>query len=156
MVVVATKRKMNYWDKLPSDIQDKVLKVRAAQTIQRNWCRHPALRSTCLAKGVMKGKYGIEIVSPWTAAALEYCAKYSGSGDPVFWGNLSLELLYQKIQCQYVSDMGHGWIDRCIVALDILVDKYSDVWCPEYNKTLLSTVRFIEFQSGYNTSHTDF
>ena len=130
---------MSYWDKLPSDMQCEVLKVRAAQIIQRNWRRIPALRSTCLAKGVMECKYGIEFVCPWTAAALEYCTKHSGKGYPVFWSNLCLQLLAMRIEYQYTSDLGHGWIDRYNDALDILVDKYSCVWCPEYNKTLMDT-----------------
>ena len=119
---------MNYWDKLPNDIQDEVLEVRAALTLQRNWRRHPALRSTCLAKGVMEGEYGIEIVCPWTAAALEYCAEHSGMGDPVFWSNLCLELFETLIEYQYASDMGHGWIDRCNNAFNILINKYSEIW----------------------------
>ena len=145
-----TNASMSYWDKLTSDIQNEVLKVRAAQTIQRNCRRHPALRSTCLAKKLMEGHYGIEIVSPWTAAALEYCAKHSGKADPVFWSNFCLELLDQRIEYQYISDMGYGWIDRCNDAFDILVNKYSHVWCPQYDKTLVDTVIMIEFESGYN------
>lgn len=119
---------MNYWDKLPNDIQDKILKVRAAQTLQRNWRRHPALRSICLAKGLMEGEYGIEIVCPWSAAALEYCAKHSGMGDPVFWSSLCLHLLETLIEYQYADDMGHGWIDRCNNAFHIIVDKYWMWW----------------------------
>jgi len=135
---------MNYWDKLPSDIQYHVLKVRAAQTIQRNWCRHPAIRSTCLAKTVMEGEYGIEIVSPWTAAALEYCAKHSGMGDPVFWCNLCLELLEKLIEYKYATDMGHGWIDRCNNAFQILINKYLEVWSdarhPDQRQRLLDMI----------------
>ena len=97
---------MNYWDQLPDEMQTQnqvQLQARAATIIQKNWCRHPAIRSTCLAKGVMGGEYGIEIISPWTAAALEYCATRSGHGDPSFWVNFCLAVLDKLIEEQYSS-----------------------------------------------------
>ena len=140
--------KMNFWDELPSDLQNQVLQARAAATIQKNWRRHPAVRSTCLAKGIMGGEYGIEIISPWTAAALEYCATHSGHGDPSFWVNFCLDVLDKIIEEQYSSDLGHGWIERCHDAHELLVRKYATAWCPQYSNTLVNAVRGIGMASG--------
>ena len=149
LVIVATERIMSYWDKLPNELKHEVFKARAAKTIQNNWRRHPAIRSCYLASGVMSGEYGIEIACPHTAGALEYCAKYSGKGNTGFWANFCLELLYKLIECQYSSDHGHGWTDRCEAALKILVNKYSSEWCDEYNRTLRDTVNAIAVEEAY-------
>ena len=66
---------MNYWDMFPNDLQDNILQEKADKTLQRNFRRHPALRSKCLAKGCIDQWGGIHIICPWSAAALEYCAK---------------------------------------------------------------------------------
>ena len=139
---------MNLWDQLPLDITTQIIQVKSAATIQRNWRRHPAIRSTCLAKRILANEYGIQIISPWTAAALEYCAKHSGHGDPNFWVNFCLAVLDKLIDEQYSSDLGHGWIERCHNANRRLVWKYKTAWCPQYNNTLLNTVIGIEASCG--------
>ena len=120
---------MNYWDMLPNDLQDNILQEKAAKTLQRNFRRHPALRSKCLAKGCIDQWGGVHIISPLTAAALEYCAKHSGKGDDTFWSDFCLKVLDSRIEERFSTDMGHGWIERCSNAHHDLVEKYSDVWC---------------------------
>ena len=145
---------MNYWDMLPNDLQDNILQEKAAKTLQRNFRRHPALRSKCLAKGCIDQWGGVHIISPWSAAALEYCAKHSGKGDDTFWANFCLKVLDSRIENMYGTDMGYGWIERCSNAHNELVTKYSDVWCrPDspyaHMDTLTNVVRGIEEAHGY-------
>ena len=97
---------MNLWDQLPLEINAQIIQAKSAATIKKNWRRHPAIRSTCLAKRILANEYGIQVISPWTAATLEYCAKYSGHGDPNFWVNFCLAVLDKIIDEQYSSDLG--------------------------------------------------
>ena len=146
---------MSYWDMIPNDLQEKIFQIRAADTIKRNWCRRPYIASS-LAKTIILASDRIDIgySSPWSATALEYCVKHSNKHDSSFWVNVCLELLDKRIEYEYASDYGHRWIERSHDAFDSLVDKYSDSWCYEYNKTLKDTVNMIQFQGIMNSQYT--
>jgi hypothetical protein len=132
---------MNLWDTLPSDIQLNIQKQNAILTLQKNFRRLPALRSKILAKACLDRWGGVDIISPHTAYALEYCSIYSGTGDNLFWTDFCLKVLDSRIENIYSSDMGHGWIERCADAHNQLVNKYASCWCNHYNDTLLSVVQ---------------
>lgn len=70
---------MNLWDTLPSDIQLYIQKLNAILTLQKNFRRFPALRSKILAKACLDMSGGLDIISPHTAFALEYCSIYSAT-----------------------------------------------------------------------------
>jgi hypothetical protein len=125
---------MNYWDYLPNELQTYILQLRAelraVVTLQKNWRRHPAIRSNLLAKSLLAPRdidqqwMRMSVMCPDTASALEYCAKHSGMGYPEFWTGFCVTVLDELIMDQYSSDMGHGWKDRCEAAHEILVLKY--------------------------------
>ena len=128
---------MNYWDYLPNELQTYILQLRAelraVVTLQKNWRRHPAIRSNLLATSLLARtalstayvpSMRMSVMSPDTASALEYCAKHSGMGYPEFWTGFCVTVLDELIMDQYSSDMGHGWKDRCEAAHEILVLKY--------------------------------
>ena len=95
--------KMNFWDELPSDLQNQVLQARAAATIQKNWRRHPAVRSTCLAKGIMGGEYGIEIISPWTSIVSRFDDTLPSPAAPVS----IFSLVIRKIPSLFTMNYRH-------------------------------------------------
>ena len=117
---------MNLWDNLPCELQTYILRLRLASSLQKNWRRHPAIRSICLAKW-LTDRHNVSpplLLYAETAWALEYCAAHSGMGDPVFWTKFCILMLHEIILEEYSSDMGHGWKDRCEVAHKTLVKKY--------------------------------
>ena len=100
---------MNLWDNLPCELQTYILRLRLASSLQKNWRRHPAIRSICLAKW-LTDRHNVSpplLLYAETAWALEYCAAHSGMGDPVFWTKFCILMLHEIILEEYSSDMGH-------------------------------------------------
>jgi hypothetical protein len=125
---------MNYWDYLPNDLQTYILQLRAelraVVTLQKNWRRHPAIRSKLLAKSLLVPRdidqqwIRMSVMSPDTASALEYCAKHSGMGYPEFWTGFCVTVLDELIMDQYSGGPGAPYYNRCETAHEILVLKY--------------------------------
>ena len=91
--------------------------------MEKNWIINPCFQAKCIATSLMRQEYGIHIICPDTADKLEFCAKYSGKKTD-FWIKFSMEVLEALITDMWSTDMGHGWIDRCGDAHDILIKKY--------------------------------
>ena len=114
---------MNYWDILPLDIQFYIYEISLAKILEKKWRYHPAYRAKCKAKYLMTLPYSIDIISPYTANVLEYCAKYSGKKSE-FWMLFCMMVLDGLILNMWTSDYGCGWIQRCNNAYEILAKKY--------------------------------
>ncbi len=121
---------MNYWDELPCELQTYILQLRAVGTLQKNWRRHPAIRSNLVAKSLLAPSLRsptspwMSVMSPDTASALEYCAKHSGMGYPEFWTGFCVTVLSELIEDQYSGGPGSQYYNRCETAHEILVLKY--------------------------------
>ena len=115
---------MNYWDILPCELHTYILQMRLAGSLQKNLKRHPAIRSNFVAKSLLKKPYGMSVMSPSTAWALEYCAKHSGMGYPEFWTGFCVTVLGELIEDQYSGGPGSQYYNRCETAHEILVLKY--------------------------------
>jgi hypothetical protein len=136
-------KKMNYWDYLPNDLQTYILQLRAeldlraVVTLQKNWRRHPAIRSNLLATSLLARTYMVmpsarayvpsmrmSVMSPDTASALEYCAKHSGMGYPKFWTEFCITVLDELIMDQYSGGPGAQYYNRCETAHENIMLKY--------------------------------
>lgn len=128
---------MNLWDNLPCELQTYILRLRLASSLQKNWRRHPAIRSNLIAKSLLSTcpidimppmQYPpwmrMSVMCPSTASALEYCAKHSGMGYPEFWTGFCVTVLAELIQDQYSGGPGSQYYNRCETAHEILVLKY--------------------------------
>ena len=121
---------MNYWDELPCELQTYILQLRLASSLQKNWRRHPAIRSNLVAKSLLAPSLRspaspwMSVMSPDTASALEYCAKHSGMGYPEFWTGFCVTVLGELIEDQYSGGPGSQYYNRCETAHEILVLKY--------------------------------
>jgi hypothetical protein len=115
---------MNFWDNLPGELQTYILELRAVVTLQKNWRRHPAIKSNLLAKSLLGQPNGISVMSPDTASALEYCAKHSGMGYPEFWTGFCITVLDELIMDQYSGGRGAQYYNRCETAHENLTLKH--------------------------------
>ena len=119
-----TKKQMNYWDTLPKEIQTYISQISLVMLIEKTWRQNPKFRAKCIATSLMSQPHGIHIICPDTADKLEFCAKYSGKYSE-FWIEFCMRVLEALIIDMWSTDMGHGWIDRCSNAHEILVKKYN-------------------------------
>lgn len=115
---------MNYWDILPEDIKSYIYKFSLVILIEKNWIKNPCFKAKCTANSLMNQEYGIHVICPVTAEKLEFCAKYSGKQSD-FWIEFSMKVLEALIIDMWSTDMGHGWINRCQDAHNILIKKYN-------------------------------
>jgi hypothetical protein len=115
---------MNYWDTLPVDIQIYIYKISLAKLIQKKWRQHPTIIAKNKAKYLLSLPYSVDVICPYTANVLEFCAKYSGKKSE-FWTSFCMIVLDGLILNIWSSDMGHGWIQRCDNAHEILIKKYN-------------------------------
>ncbi len=118
---------MNYWDKLPDDVQKEILMFRAVKTIQRNWRRHPAIRSIYIAKACLN-KSVSESCECW---GLEYCAKHSGLKDISFWVEFGFKIiceLYEVYLFSFPENVSIFVIEtnilRSLIAVKTLIEKF--------------------------------
>jgi len=81
---------MNYWDNLPYDLQNEVLRF-PATTIQKIWRGRiaPAKQSLNFVNGLMVQKiqdHTIDTMSPRTWSIIKYCSRHARIGvDEQFW-----------------------------------------------------------------------
>lgn len=125
---------MNYWDTLPFDIQNYIYKISLAKLVQKKWRQHPTIIAKNKAKYLLTLPYSVDVISPYTANVLEFCAKHSGKKSD-FWTLFCMIVLDGLILDMWSTDMGHGWIERCDDAHEILIKKYNIK--ADYNDTLL-------------------
>jgi len=120
---------MNHWDNLPGDMQEEILKFRAAKTFQRNWRRHPAIRSIYIAKACLE-RCGyttcVGITQSYNYWGLEYCAKHSGVKDIQFWVDFGYRLIFEIYEINYfgVPEEYKNEVERCFAAAKTLIEKF--------------------------------
>jgi len=136
---------MNYWETLPLDIQTYIYKISLAKLVQKKWRQHPTVIAKNKAKYLLTLPYSVNVISPYTANVLEFCAKYSGKKSE-FWILFCMAVLDALILDMWSSDMGHGWIDRCDDAHEILIKKYNIE--ADYNDPLLCDMSVEHFSQG--------
>jgi hypothetical protein len=136
---------MNYWDTLPLDIQTYIYKISLAKLVQKKWQRHPTIIAKNKAKYLLTLPYSVDVICPYTANVLEFCAKYSGKKSE-FWISFCMMVLDSLILNIWTTDMGHGWIRRCNNAHEILIKKYNIL--SDYNDLILRELSVNHFSSG--------
>lgn len=136
---------MNYWDTLPFDIQNYIYKISLAKLLQKKWRQHPTLIAKNKAKYLLTLPYSVDVICPYTANVLEFCAKYSGKKSG-FWTMFCMIVLDGLILNMWSSDMGHGWIDRCDNAHEILIKKYNIE--ADHNNPILEYMSVKHFSQG--------
>ncbi len=133
---------MNYWETLPLEIQTYIYKISLAKLVQKKWRQHPTIIAKNKAKYLLTLPYSVDVISPYTANVLEFCAKYSGKKSE-FWILFCMAVLDGLILDMWSTDMGHGWIERCDVAHEILIKKYNIK--ADYNDPILGDMSMEHF-----------
>ncbi len=78
---------MNYWDNLPRELQDEVLRF-PATTIQKIWRGRnaPAKQSLNFVNELMVQNNPVDTMSPITLSIVKYCSKHARIGvDEQLW-----------------------------------------------------------------------
>ncbi len=133
---------MNYWETLPLEIQTYIYKISLAKLVQKKWRQHPTIIAKNKAKYLLTLPYSVDVICPYTANVLEFCAKYSGKKSE-FWILFCMAVLDGLILDMWSTDMGHGWIERCDVAHEILIKKYNIK--ADYNDPILGDMSMEHF-----------
>ena len=154
---------MNYWDILPTELQNYILQLRGIKIIKNNWRKNPSIIAIDIANAskIRSGPYTstINIEKSNITWALKYIIKHSNNNNLLFWIDYCYDLIasLSEITMYYLHYLDFWERDHLFnnkKYIYILVNKYiNKVINNNYYNKILNNNQIIELANFNNLNN---